>query len=316
MKDYRKIAKKVFSIESACILDLQEKLGEDFDALIEEILNLKGRLVITGMGKSGHIGAKIAATLASTGTPSFFMHPGEALHGDLGMLTQEDMLLAISNSGESEEVLRLIPSIKRRGIKLISMSGKKDSHLAKEGDYFLNIFVKKEACPLQLAPTSSTTASLVMGDAIAVALMEARGFKAKDFALFHPGGSLGKKLLTRVKDIMIKKNLPIVSLNTDFKTLITEMTSKRLGMCLVVENGSCAGIITDGDLRRALLKDEKSRFEFSAQEIMTKNPQFIDENAMASEAESLMFSKNIKELVVKSEEKIVGVIQLYAIGNM
>ena len=314
MQDYVKIAKEVFKIESDCVLDLQENLNESFNAVICEILSCKGRLVITGMGKSGHIGAKIAATLASTGTPSFFMHPGEALHGDLGMLTQKDLLLAISNSGESEEVLRLIPSVKKRGIKLISMSGNKDSSLAKEGDYFLDISVKKEACPLQLAPTSSTTVTLVMGDAIAVALMEARDFKPEDFALFHPGGSLGRKLLTRVKDIMINENLPIVAPNTDFKTLINTMTSKRLGMCLVMEGEICAGIITDGDLRRALLRD--SSFDFCAKEIMTKNPQFIDIEAMATEAESLMYAKQIKELIVKDKEKIAGIVQLFAIGRV
>ncbi|WP_297813743.1 KpsF/GutQ family sugar-phosphate isomerase [uncultured Helicobacter sp.] len=313
MQDFTKIAKEVFDLESQAILGLKSFVGTDFNAVITKILNLKGRLVISGMGKSGHIGAKIAATLASTGTPSFFMHPAEALHGDLGMLTHEDALLAISNSGESEEILRLIPSIKMRKIPLIAVSGKANSTLAREGDYFLNVSVAEEACPLQLAPTSSTTATLAMGDAIAVALMCARDFKPEDFALFHPGGSLGRKLLTRVKDIMIDENLPLVTSNTTFKELIAEMTSKKLGMCIVIENDKLLGIITDGDLRRALGAE---KFNVQACEIMTKNPKTIASNAMATEAESLMLEYKIKELIVQDEGKIVGIVQLYGIGRI
>ncbi|TLD88175.1 KpsF/GutQ family sugar-phosphate isomerase [Helicobacter sp. MIT 05-5294] len=313
MQDWTNIAKEVFDLESDAILGLKSFVGEEFNAVIAKVLNLKGRLVISGMGKSGHIGAKIAATLASTGTPSFFLHPAEALHGDLGMLTSEDALLAISNSGESEEILRLIPSIKMRKIPLIAMSGKADSTLAKESDYFLNVSVSKEACPLQLAPTSSTTATLAMGDAIAVALMRARKFMPEDFALFHPGGSLGRKLLTRVKDIMINKNLPLVAPNTPFKDLISEMTSKKLGMCLVVENDKLLGIITDGDLRRALSAE---KFESAACEIMTQNPKTIPSDTMATEAESLMLEHKIKELVVQDNGHLVGVVQLYEIGRV
>lgn len=313
MQDFTEIAKEVFDLESNAILGLKSFVGEEFNAIVSKILNLKGRLVISGMGKSGHIGAKIAATLASTGTPSFFMHPAEALHGDLGMLTCEDALLAISNSGESEEILRLIPSIKMRKIPLIAMSGKVESTLVKESDYFLNVSVVQEACPLQLAPTSSTTATLAMGDAIAVALMRARNFKSEDFALFHPGGSLGRKLLTRVKDIMIKENLPLVAPHTSFKELIAEMTSKKLGMCLVVENNKLLGIITDGDLRRALNTGE---FDALAYQMMTKNPKTIASDAMATEAESLMLEYKIKELVVQDEERLVGIVQLYEIGRV
>lgn len=313
MQDFKKIAKEVFDLESNAILGLKSFVGEDFNAVILKILNLKGRLVISGMGKSGHIGAKIAATLASTGTPSFFMHPAEALHGDLGMLTCEDALLAISNSGESEEILRLIPSIKVRQIPLIAMSGKVHSTLAKESDYFLNVSVEQEACPLQLAPTSSTTATLAMGDAIAVALMRARNFKPEDFALFHPGGSLGRKLLTRVRDIMVSENLPLVMPNTPFKELIAEMTSKKLGMCLVVEQSKLLGIITDGDLRRALSAEKFNAF---ACEIMTKNPKTISSNAMATEAESLMLEYKIKELIVQDGECLAGIVQLYEISRV
>lgn len=313
MQDFTQIAKEVFDIESEAILGLKEHLSEDFNRAVECILNLKGHCVITGMGKSGHIAAKIAATLASTGTPSFFLHPGEALHGDLGMLTKEDAVIAISNSGESEEVLRIIPLIKKREIPLIVMSGNPKSTLAKEGQYFLNIAVKREACPLQLAPTSSTTANLAMGDAVAVALMKARGFKPENFAMFHPGGSLGRKLLTQVKDIMVAKDLPIVSPQTNFKDLITEMTSKRLGVCLVLENGKLQGIITDGDLRRALMED---KFEVSAGEIMTKAPKVIESSAMATEAEAVMMESKIKELVVMSGEEVVGIVQLYEVGRI
>lgn len=314
--DAIKIAKEVFKIESKTILDLCDNLDEGFNKTIELILSIKGRCVVSGMGKSGHIGAKIAATLASTGTPSFFMHPGEALHGDLGMLTSEDVLLAISNSGETEEVLKLIPVIKKRKIPLIVMAGNQNSTLAKQADVFINIAVKKEACPLQLAPTSSTTATLAMGDAIAVALMRARNFRPDDFALFHPGGSLGRKLLTKVGDLMVSSNLPIVSPNSEFNELVDVMTSGKLGLCIVVENEKLVGIITDGDLRRALRANDKPRFDFKAKEIMSESPKTIEASAMASEAEELMLKHKIKEIVVTQDEKIVGIIQLYAIGNV
>ncbi|AJC88742.1 D-arabinose 5-phosphate isomerase [Campylobacter lari subsp. concheus LMG 11760] len=314
--DTIKIAKEVFEIESKTILDLCDNLDENFSKTIDLILSIKGRCVISGMGKSGHIGAKIAATLASTGTPSFFMHPGEALHGDLGMITSEDMLLAISNSGETEEVLKLIPVIKKRKIPLIVMAGNQNSTLAKQADIFINIAVKKEACPLQLAPTSSTTATLAMGDAIAVALMRARKFRPDDFALFHPGGSLGRKLLTRVGDLMVSNNLPIVSPESEFNELVDVMTSGKLGLCIVLENKKLVGIITDGDLRRALRANDKPRFDFKAKEIMSEKPKTIEVSAMASEAEELMLKHKIKEIVVTQNEKIVGVIQLYTIGKI
>ncbi|EAL2829610.1 KpsF/GutQ family sugar-phosphate isomerase [Campylobacter lari] len=314
--DAIKIAKEVFEIESKTILDLCDNLDEDFNKAVELILSIKGRCVVSGMGKSGHIGAKIAATLASTGTPSFFMHPGEALHGDLGMLTSEDVLLAISNSGETEEVLKLIPVIKKRKIPLIVMTGNQNSTLAKQADIFISIAVKKEACPLQLAPTSSTTATLAMGDAIAVALMRARNFRPDDFALFHPGGSLGRKLLTRVGDLMVSNNLPIVNPESEFNELVDVMTSGKLGLCIVLENEKLVGIITDGDLRRALRANGKPRFDFRAKEIMSEKPKTIEASAMASEAEELMLKHKIKEIVVTQDEKIVGIIQLYAIGKI
>lgn len=314
--DALKIAKEVFKIEAKAIEDLALNLDENFSKAIELIFHTKGRCIVSGMGKSGHIGAKIAATLASTGTPSFFIHPGEALHGDLGMLTPDDILIAISNSGETEEILKIIPAIKKRKITLITMCGKKDSTLVKQGDIFLNISVKEEACPLQLAPMSSTTATLVMGDALAAALMKARNFRPDDFALFHPGGSLGRKLLTRVSDLMVSKNLPIVHPDTEFNDLVDVMTSGKLGLCLVLENEKLVGIITDGDLRRALKANDKPRFDFKAKEIMSESPKTIESSAMASEAEELMLKHKIKEIVVTQDEKIVGIIQLYAIGKI
>ncbi|EOI6226618.1 SIS domain-containing protein [Campylobacter jejuni] len=310
------IAKEVFEKEAQAILDLATNLDENFNQAVNLMLNTKGRCIVSGMGKSGHIGAKIAATLASTGTPSFFIHPGEALHGDLGMLTSEDVLIAISNSGETEEILKIIPAIKKREIPLIVMCGKKNSTLVKQGDIFLNIAVEKEACPLQLAPMSSTTATLVMGDALAAALMKVRNFKPDDFALFHPGGSLGRKLLTKVKDLMVSSNLPIVHPDTEFNDLVDVMTSGKLGLCVVLENEKLVGIITDGDLRRALKASNKPRFDFKAKEIMSINPKVVDADAMASEAEGIMLKHKIKEIIVGKEEKVVGIIQLYAIGNV
>lgn len=310
------IAKEVFKTEAESIGHLSKNLDDNFTKAIELILNTKGRCVVSGMGKSGHIGAKIAATLASTGTPSFFIHPGEALHGDLGMLTSDDVLIAISNSGETEELLKIVPVIKRRKIPLIVMSGNLKSTLAKQGDICLNISITKEACPLNLAPMSSTTVTLVMGDALAAALMKARNFKPDDFALFHPGGSLGRKLLTKVKDLMVSENLPIVHPETEFNDLVNVMTSGKLGLCIVLEDEKLVGIITDGDLRRALKASDKPRFDFRAKEIMSTNPKLVDADAMASEAEEIMLKYKIKEIIVGKKEKVVGIIQLYAIGRV
>ncbi len=309
-------AKKVFDIESKAIKNLENLLTEDFEKAINCILNSKGRLVITGMGKSGHIGVKISATLASTGTPSFFMHPAEAIHGDLGMLTSDDIVLAISNSGESEEVVRIIPLVKRMGITLIGMAGNPNSSLGKGSDFFLNIFVEEEACPLQLAPTSSTTATLAMGDALSVALMNERNFKPEDFAMFHPGGSLGRKLLTKVKDIMHSKNLPIIKKESPFDEIINVITKGRLGLSIVLEGEKVVGIITDGDLRRALGETTKLRFELIANDIMTQNPKSISSEKMAIEAEEFMIEHKINDLLVIDDEKLQGVVQIYDTGEV
>ncbi len=316
MSEILNLAKNVFDIESESILNLKNQLTEDFEKAIQAILTSKGRLVVTGMGKSGHIGVKISATLASTGTPSFFMHPAEAIHGDLGMLTSDDILLAISNSGESEEVVRIIPIVKQRGIILIGMAGNIDSTLAKNSDYFLNISIEREACPLELAPTSSTTATLAMGDALAVVLMKERDFKPEDFAMFHPGGSLGRKLLTKVKDIMHSSNLPIVKKDSSFQEIIEVITLGRLGLAVVVEEKQVIGIITDGDLRRALNHSDKPRFGLVAEEIMTKNPKIISSSEMAIEAEKYMLENTINELIVLDNNQLVGIVQLFDTGKI
>ena len=311
-----KIAQNVFDLEAKAIQNLSNLLTDEFTRSIESILHSRGRLVISGMGKSGHIGVKIAATLASTGTPSFFMHPAEAIHGDLGMLTEDDILLAISNSGESEEIVKIIPLVKRMGITLIGMAGKENSTLAKASDYFLNISIEKEACPLQLAPMSSTTATLAMGDAMAAALMVSRGFKPEDFAMYHPGGSLGRKLLTKVKDIMHAKNLPIVKVDSSFQDIIHTMTTGRLGLCIVMNEDNLEGVITDGDLRRSLEMTSRLRFEFLAKDIMTSTPKTISEDEMAVNAEEFMLEHKLSVLIVMSDKKPVGVVQLFDTGNI
>ncbi|MFT6964184.1 MAG: arabinose-5-phosphate isomerase [Flammeovirgaceae bacterium] len=305
-------AKEVFEIEAQAVSELSNKLTEDFPKAVQAILECEGRLVICGMGKSGLIARKIVATMASTGTPSFFLHPGEAFHGDLGMVTKHDIFLGISNSGETEEIIKLIPAIKRNGNLFIAMSGKANSTLAKNSDFFLDISVHKEACSLQLAPTSSTTATLAMGDALSVCLMDERNFQPQDFALFHPGGSLGRKLLTKVKDKMQKENLPFVSPTDSFKNVILEMTKGKLGLAMVVSEEKLVGIITDGDLRRAWGKFSNMDGK-TAQDLMTPNPRTISSETMLVEAEELLHKHKITSLVVEENDKAVGVLQLYSI---
>ncbi|WFE68156.1 KpsF/GutQ family sugar-phosphate isomerase [Thiomicrospira sp. R3] len=308
MSRHLDIAKTVFEIEAAAISNLTQLLNEDFDRAIDSILSSTGRVVVCGMGKSGLIGKKIVATFASTGTPSFFMHPGEAFHGDLGMVSAQDIFLALSNSGETEELIRLLPFLKDNGNTVIAMSGNPASTLAKNANYHLNIAVPQEACPFQLAPTSSTTATLVMGDALAVALMQARNFQPHDFARFHPGGSLGRKLLTRVKDEMVAKRLPLVKPNTPMLDVIHTMTDGRLGLCIV---GEGEGIITDGDLRRQLEVNAAELMRLCAKDIMTLNPRTIDADAKLTEAEAMMNEHKITSLLVTSNNRLAGIIQIY-----
>lgn len=309
------VAKEVINIERDAITDLEKRLDESFVKACEILYNCKGKVVVTGIGKSGIIGQKIASTLASTGTPAFFMHPAEGLHGDLGVLSRNDVVIAISNSGQSEEIVKILPIIKRFGVKLIVMTGKKRSVLAKAGDVVLDIGVKKEACPLNLAPTASTTVTLVLGDALAVALIKLRGFSEDDFAIRHPGGALGRRLLLKVSDIMHQgKDIPLVNENTLMKDTIYEITSKKLGITGVIsEDGDLIGVITDGDLRRAL---EKYRDILSkkAGEIMTKNPKWILKDELAAKALETMERYSITSLFVFEKENIrkpVGIIHLH-----
>ncbi|KAA6342050.1 Arabinose 5-phosphate isomerase KdsD [termite gut metagenome] len=312
MDKIREYAIKCFQNEAQALLDLIPLLTNDFDNAVEQIYHCKGKLVITGVGKSGHIGAKIAATLASTGTPSFFLNPLDAYHGDLGMITNNDIVLAISYSGQTNELLRIIPYLIEKDIFLISMSSNSSSLLAQYSNCHLNIAVKREACPLNLAPTSSTTAALAMGDAIVCALMQIRNFQAMDFAQFHPGGYLGKRLLTTVKDVMYKNNLPIVFPNTKICDAIIEISKGKLGIVIIMENNEIKGIITDGDVRRAMQNKQKIFFKLTVSQIMTKNPKMIYESAKLSEAEFLIKQYNIHSIIVIDTNKnLVGVIDSF-----
>jgi arabinose-5-phosphate isomerase len=295
-------AKDVLDIESEAILNLKESINGQFVKIVKEILNCPGRVIMTGMGKSGLIAKKLAATLASTGTPSFFLHPAEAIHGDLGMVTKDDIVIALSNSGETNEVLNIIPVIKRIGAKIIAMTGGLDSTLAKNSDYLLNTGVKEEACPLDLAPTASTTATLALGDALAIALLEARDFKPEDFALYHPGGSLGKKLLLKVDDVLhVREQNPVVNLETNLKETLFTMTSTGMGAANIVgDDGKLAGIITDGDIRRHLEKSPDLLNKLAG-EIMTVNPKTILKDKLAAEALKIMQDYEIEDLPVVNE---------------
>ncbi|MBL0663686.1 KpsF/GutQ family sugar-phosphate isomerase [Aeromonas caviae] len=302
--DFRRSARAVLDIEKQAIDGLYQYLDEAFERACEMVLRCGGKIVVTGMGKSGHIGNKIAATLASTGTPAFFLHPGEASHGDLGMISAGDLIIAISNSGESDEILALLPVLKRRGIPLICMTGNPASTMAKEANVHLCIKVEKEACPLGLAPTSSTTATLVMGDALAVSLLEARGFTADDFALSHPGGSLGKRLLLRVGDLMHSGELlPKVGIDATISQALLEVSRKGLGMTAVVDDqGLLAGLFTDGDLRR-ILDLQVDIHHTPISRVMTVNCVTVGPEMMAAEAVKLMETRKINGLLVVDGER-------------
>ena len=310
------IAKKVLRKEAEAVFGLIEKLDSNFEKAVEIIYQSRGRVIVAGMGKSGLVGKKIAATLASTGTPAFFLHPAEASHGDLGMVTDRDIIIAISNSGETEELIGLIPFLKRFNVKLISMTGNLNSTLAKASDVTLDISVKEEACPMGIVPTASTTATLALGDAVAVALLIKRGLDEKDFAFFHPGGRIGKKLLIKVKDLMhIGDSLPKVSIDTPVSKALIEMSSKRLGHAIVLDNNNrMVGLITDGDVRRGLEKWGGMLFELTAGKVMTKNPKTIAEEELAVKALSIMENYSITALVVPDNEgRPLGIIHLHDI---
>ncbi len=311
------LAKQVFDIEAQAILRLKTLIDNEFEAVVHKILTCSGKLVVTGMGKSGHVGQKIAATLASTGTPSFFMHPAEAFHGDLGMVSASDVILGISYSGETEELVRLLPILKERGNAFIALCGRKNSTLALHSDFVLNASVEREACPLQLAPTASTTAALAMGDALAVALMSLRHFKAEDFARFHPGGSLGRKLLTKVKDLMHKELLPIVQPQQSITDLIVCMSGSKYGMAIVQEAERVVGLVTDGDLRRAINKHTLSGLQTKfVGDIMTRNPRSIAPENTISDAEALFFEHKITHLLVLQGTLLVGILQVYDLNKL
>ncbi len=304
---------KVLQIEAEALNRLIARIDQRFVDAVNALHRCEGRVVVSGMGKSGIIGKKISATLASTGTPSFFLHPAEGLHGDIGMISRGDILLAISNSGETEELLKILPSIKRLGLFMISMTGHSRSSLARESDVTLDISVKEEAGAMGIVPTASTTATLAMGDALAVALFELRGFKEADFAFFHPGGVLGRRLLLRVKDVMHRGNdIPAVKEEASFKDALFEMTRKKMGMTTVIDTkGKLTGVITDGDLRRLLEKEEQV-FRKKAKELMSKNPKMIDENALAAKAVQVMESFSITVLPVTGENgEMTGIVHLH-----
>ena len=296
------LARETLDIEAEALMDLKSRLDERFSQAVLMMLNVQGRVVVTGMGKSGHIGSKIAATLASTGTPAMFVHPGEASHGDLGMIKAVDVVLAISNSGESDELVSILPVLKRLGVPLIAMTGGMNSALAQHADVVLDSSVSKEACPLNLAPTASTTAQLALGDALAVALLDARGFKAEDFARSHPGGSLGRRLLTHVSDVMRKDDqVPRVLPTAGFSELMQEMSRKGLGASAIVnEAQQIMGIFTDGDLRRLIEKGLDLR-SLLAQDVMHANPRTVKQNALAVEAAELMEQFKITSVLVVND---------------
>ena len=305
-----KTAKSTIKLESKAIDHLAELLTEDFAEAVELIYNSKGRVIITGIGKSAIIANKIVATLNSTGTPAVFMHAADAIHGDLGLILQDDVVICISKSGNTPEIKVLVPLIKNANNKMIAITGNIDSFLGQQADFILNAFVAQEACPNNLAPTTSTTAQLVMGDALAVCLLELRGFSSKDFAKYHPGGALGKRLYLRVNDLSSQNQKPQVGLEASLKEVIVEITEKMLGVTAVVENDKIVGIITDGDLRRMLSKSDDLT-ALKAKDIMSNNPRRILEDAMAVDAKEVMEEFGISQLLVEHDGKYCGVVHLH-----
>ncbi len=315
MLDPLAIAQQTLDIEIAALKAMRQRLDHRINKAVEIVLEMRGRVVVVGMGKSGIIGQKIAATLASTGTSAFFVHPGEAFHGDLGMIKPIDVALLISNSGETEEVLRILPFLQYQKNKIIAMTGKMQSTLAQHADVVLDVGVEREACKNNLAPTSSTTNTLAMGDALAVALTEKRNFQPEDFARFHPGGSLGRRLLTRVQDVMCKEPLPVCAPTSSFREVVNAITYGRLGLTLVMDDEVLCGIITDGDVRRAfdVYEDVKS---LHAEKIMAANPLTINADTRFADAESYMREKKVSALVVQDTAgKTVGVLQIFGLKN-
>ena len=308
------IAKKVLRTEADAVAALIDRLDTSFEKAVDLIFRSRGRVVVTGMGKSGIVGKKFAATLSSTGTPAFFMHPAEASHGDLGMVTSDDVIIGISHSGETDVILGLVPFLKRFNVGIIAMTGNPQSALAKTADFHLDVYVQEEACTLGIVPTASTTAAMAMGDAVAVALLIKRGFREEDFALFHPSGSLGKKLFIKVKDLMHSGSaLPMVSPDSSMTGAVIEISSKRLGVAIVAEPGQrFLGIITDGDVRRGIEKWGKEFFDMNARDVMTINPKTISGEELAAKALSVMEKISITSLVVTDDNsRAVGIIHIH-----
>ena len=317
MSDIIKIAAKVLMTEANELTRNAEILDGEFEKAVEILYQTKGKVVVTGVGKSGHVGAKIAATLASTGTPSFFMHPTEAMHGDLGMIGKADTLLAISFSGESEELTKILPHVQRFGVPIVAMARDKFSTLGKFSDAFVKLDVSKEACPLDAAPTSSTTLTLALGDALAVCLMEKRGFKKEDFANFHPGGSLGKRLFLKVKDVMRSENLPIVRWNASLKQAIDTMTHGKLGTVLIVDkDGVLDAILSDGDLRRALMREDFDLNDAAIKYATIKPKELNDKEMLAIDALALIERYKIQLLAVVENGVPVGVLHIHDLANL
>lgn len=315
--DLIKIAQETFHIEADALIKASQRLDHHFLDAVELIYNTKGKLIITGVGKSGLVGAKMAATFASTGTSSFFLHPTEALHGDLGMISQGDALLAISNSGESEELTKILPHIKRFDIPLIGLTGNPDSSLGRYSDVFLDISVEKEACPLGVAPTTSTTLTMAIGDALAVALMSKRGFRHEDFASFHPGGSLGKRLFVKIKDLMRTENLPVIHEDTSLKEAVVAMSEGKMGTVLIVDQeGVFKALLSDGDLRRALMKKDFD-LNYPAITYATLHPtSYQDTELLASDALEIIETKRIQLLpITDNAQKIIGVLHIHDLVN-
>ena len=307
------LALEVLQIEADSILKLKDRIGEDFEKAIDILYDCKGRVIVTGMGKSGHIGRKIAATLSSTGTPSYFLHPAESTHGDSGLITRDDVVIAISNSGETAELMNLLPLIERFGVKMIAMTGKKESTLGKKSDVVLDVSVEKEACPLGKAPTASTTATLAMGDAVAICLLKKRGFTEEDFLMFHPSGALDRGVLYHVSDLMITgERIPVLSENTSFLDTIQFISDKKLGCAIMIDKeGVMTGILTDGDIRRTLLKYNNPS-SLITKDVMTKNPKVIQATDLAAKALHIMEKHSITSLAVcDSENKPVGLVHIH-----
>lgn len=309
----RQYAKQCLKDEAQALLELIPQLDENFDKAVNMIYNCKGKIIVTGVGKSGHIGAKIAATLSSTGTPAFFINPLDVFHGDLGVMTSDDIVLALSNSGQTDELLRFIPMVLHMNIPIISMTGNENSLLAKYSNAHIKVWVKKEACPLNLAPTSSTTAALAMGDALAVALMEVRHFEPRDFAQFHPGGELGKRLLTTAEDVMISHDLPVIDKDMNLGDAIILVSKGKLGLGVSTENDKVIGLITDGDIRRAMEKWREKFFDKKVKDIMTTTPKSVLPSTKITEIQRIMHQYKVHTvLVVNEENKLLGVVDHYS----